>query len=185
MRRLHQLIACYLTLCLALAGAIGINPLLHQLIEHGGTGPVHTHAGGFDQLEGASTHVHPHNLLHRHNDEPLFTPVHGNKRLFAHEHEFALPRIPLKQIFHFLADLIKRGTESPDSSESTPSHHHSSLPQLIVSGLIDQHLELTLVQPIAYFLTTYSSRDTNFLLVKAWDAQMASRAPPFAQGLLV
>jgi hypothetical protein len=185
MRHLRQLIAVYLALCFAFAGAVGISPVLHRLIEHGGHGRAHTHPRVLP-LAAASPHSHPHHAGrdHYNDDGHSHTHVakseHGHHGHKAHSHEsFALANT-WHALGHWLADLA---AEWPDSSgsEDVPQHRHDSLPQLLISGLVEQHIDVPPVQPNAAMCVVFLWRVETIFLVRGFDPQTASRPPPAFQ----
>jgi hypothetical protein len=56
LKRLEQTVSCFLAVCLAFAGAIGLSPSLHTAIEHGGHGTEHTHV--LRHTHGGTCHAH-------------------------------------------------------------------------------------------------------------------------------
>ncbi len=80
----QRLISWYLVLCLASAGAIGISPILHQWVEHGGRGTAHTHSARLNEVAEAA-HIHAHEIgqphEHEHDSPSTFL---APKSLFAH-----------------------------------------------------------------------------------------------------
>jgi hypothetical protein len=58
MRRLAQLLSCHLALCVASTGLVGVSPMLHHLVEHGGRGSVHSHQGRLSHAFVTPRHGH-------------------------------------------------------------------------------------------------------------------------------
>lgn len=182
MRLGRRLIACYLALCFAFAGAVGVSPILHRLIEHGGQGPDHTHnhfvARGTDF---ESAHQHGDAPLHRHTPAKV---VPRPAAALSHSFKpFELPKIPLNGIWralnHFLA--VASASESSPSKDK-PRHEHHSLFQLIVSGLVEQPLDVPILSFVPFEFISRDFVAEAFLAAHDWDAQTASRAPPLAKG---
>src|SRR5262245_43210238 len=82
MKRIHQFIACLLAVCVAGAGAVGLNPFLHRLVEHGGHGADHVHIiRPHYALHEAHAHVHGDGQIHSHAP-----PKPGSDSTFTHSH---------------------------------------------------------------------------------------------------
>ena len=173
------MLACYLALCLAFAGLVGVNPALHRLVEHGGQGPAHTHPRGLAHtVPDAGWHDHGDGQAHRHAAPDL--PA---RSLFSHKYTpTGEPLLSLRGLWGALKAVA--GT-SPSSNQPQPAgdegHHHHSLAQLLASGLIDQHLDApVLTGPPISFVVVCCFADSP-LLIPDWDAQSASRGPPTSQ----
>lgn len=176
MKRMQQLVSCYLALCLVGGGAVGINPVLHRLIEHGGHGPAHTHISVAPRA--AST-------------EPLHQ--HGNGQLHSHaparpypaglfEHSYTppgFPKISLSRLWRGITQLFEAAA-SPDSapSKDSPGHEHHSLFQLLASGLVDQPIDVPILASVPASFVSYEFPATTPFVARDWDAQTASRGPP-------
>jgi hypothetical protein len=192
MKPWRQILATYVALCVAFAGAVGLSPALHHWVEHGGQGPVHVHARSSAALEQARlSHAHPHTHPHDHDHEadPGLHPSHAfaefpsaARAAFATAHpsfnvSFARLAAAWHELTHFLGN---RGAENPDeSSDPTyPDHHHQSLAQLLADGWVEASLDLPrLVRPgIPCVLLGFALQFRPHAL--PWDAQTAGRAPP-------
>lgn len=201
-KRLAQLVSCYLALCLVFGGAVALSPILHVWIEHGGKAGPHTHLIMQHEVAAVSQpqEVHPghadapglaHILSHAlelsHPPSPssASTQAHANG-LFAHNYEPFRPpnlsalRHSLHAVFHLLGGRAPAASE-PSPSGDGPGHQHHSLPQLLAGGLVEQHLDLPLLQPVPVSLTLRALPAHTPLLVNDWDAQTASRGPPSAR----
>ena len=178
MKHWRLLVASYLVLCLAFAGAIGLSPVLHYWIEHGGQGPIHSHSSFVSHVTWGS---------HSHTDGQFHSQVrpqedHSPAGFFVHNYRpFALPNISLSGLFHALCHLFEGlgpvGSPQPLSSENG-GHVHNSLPQMLASGCVEQALDIPLIS-----FTPGSFLDPGLLgytlfLPKEWNAQTASRGPP-------
>lgn len=178
-------------MCLALAGAVGIIPELHRLLEHGGQGPAHTHRA--DWAEGAS-HPHPHRHPARatenngsgpESDALVSSVSRPSVRLLSHPHEFTLPSLPLREIWNaFVHALSTSEADGPASSpeRGLPGHHHQGLVQMLVGGLLDQPMEWpSLVSlPLPSIGHAFPPRIAPFSA--PWSPQNPSRGPPFLEG---
>jgi len=195
MRLFRGLIACYLALCFAFAGAVGVSPFLHAWIEHSGKVSPHTHLvtsygvevvlyydndQPADALRHALESSRPHVLQ-------ISTKSEGHlDGLFVHDYKpFRLPDLSflwrsLDTFFHLL-----EGSRPPSSGPSPfsngPRHHHNSLPQLLASGLAEPNLHLPLLLYDPVLLNFRALPTPSPLHVRDWDAQTASRGPPFAR----
>ena len=160
-------------LSLALASLAGFRPFWHQLIEHGGQGPWHTHNG----------YSEPKPLLLVEADTVLLVKAHptvqpageATSKLKPHG-DFKLPLKPLSQAVHRLAKWF--GTDDTATKKNTPQHEHHSLAQLLAGGLVEQAIDIPLVLP---FTAPFSIRffgNEALLLESPWDLQSAGRAPP-------
>jgi len=185
MRHHQQLISCYLALCLALAGAVGVSPVLHHLIEHGGKGPAHTHTRG--PVNGAST-AHSHDHSH-HNFQTGQSHSHElerssdssrSKALSVQPHQpFTFSRIPFDELWQsFCQFFIKAAEESPGTADDQPGHEHQSLAQLLAAGLIDLSASLPPITGFSASLGFFLPSTQDPLLPGSWDVQTASRGPP-------
>jgi len=173
MRSLRPFIAGYLILCLALAGMVGLSPVLHQLIEHGGRGPLHTHYGVkeitvTDLPVGDIVCLNEHERAALHGEEPV-------RALRTHQ-TFKLPTAQVARLLHALADWFGGTESSPDKNGS--QHEHHSLAQLLASGLVDQPLDAPLILHFSAPFTFRFFRTDALILDAGWDAQTAGRAPP-------
>lgn len=170
MRFFRPWIIGYLVLCFAFAGAVGLSPFLHQLIEHGGHGAWHTHRGEGKHLGFAheSVPVELQTEATSHNEvrqRPVFTRNHR---------PFKLPTAQFARLTGVMADLLG----VPEHPIGEGEHEHHSLAQLLANGLLDQHIEI----PIApHFVPSGSylllSAD-ELLLASIWNAQTPDRGPP-------
>jgi len=127
-RRLQQLIGWYLTLCFALAGAIGTNPILHRLVEHGNQGPSHIHAGAsgiFIPTAARHSHAsqhshsiddgHSHPRSHAHDHSSAHPPhEHSHpERSVAHHHGFAFSNPLLSRFWRALLETVLAPSRRP------------------------------------------------------------------------
>lgn len=158
MRIVKVAIGWYLVLCLVLAGAVGLSPLLHVWLEHGGVGAAHVH------WSGVAAH-----------SEPPYPHPDYRKLLVNHGDAFDLP--DLRTLGRLLA-LFVPGNEH-DHSKQRSQHEHQSLAQLMLSGLVEQplpdsHFEIYLGSCVAERLSFHT-----FCAANPFDLQSAGRAPPF------
>ena len=171
----------YLALSLMFGGLVGIVPALHQLVEHGGRGPLHTHHDALTcRLTMALSHEEGSIHSRSHFPEPL-----DHNGLFVHSYApFRFPSLPLARFWHGLChftELNAPGASEPSRSKDGPGHEHHSLAQMMINGLVDQPIDIPLLGPLP---TSYLSQDfqTNPCFVESlWDAQTAGRGPPSAQ----
>jgi len=170
MRSLRPLIAGYLVLCLAFASAVGLSPFLHQLIEHGGHGEWHTHAGTEKTIGLIVGSVPP--------EWQTAAPLSGESKqrvvLTRNHRPFKLPVAQFARLVNSVANGLG-GAEQPLNPDG---HEHHSLAQLLASGLLDQHIETPV---LAHFVPSGSylllSPD-ELLLASIWNAQTPDRGPP-------
>jgi hypothetical protein len=158
MSNLRKLISCCLALSLAFAGAVAFSPVLHRLIDHGGHGRPHSHY--------RATRIH--------------APGHREARsTFRHTfNPFGLPQIDLSRLWHKLEHwLAGHAAESPAQDES--GHEHHSLSQLLAGGLVEQTIDAPLFEVIFFVSIRGVALAENPLLDSNWDAQTATRGPPF------
>ena len=179
-RHVQQWIACFLALTFAVAGLIAINPSLHVAIEHGGQGAPHTHFGLASPVE-ANGHLHQHGDDAWHRHEVPSVPRIPTPVLFQHSFRpFGLPTISLDRLWQALGWFFERpasGRSSPPTEG--PGHEHHSLFQLLASGLVDQPLDLPVLPSIPFALVSDTRPANAILIAREWDAQTASRGPPF------
>ena len=157
-------------LCLALAGAVGLSPYLHQLIEHGGHGALHTHPGNDDLVFESSTKLSSIRTT-------ALEQSHPKRTLNRNHRPFRLPVNHLATMVKALGELINGpASETPHG----PDHEHHSLSQLLASGLLDQHIDFPV---LPHFVPsgsyTFLSPD-ELLLASIWNAQTPDRGPPSA-----
>src|SRR4051812_23506401 len=118
-----QLVSFYLALSVALAGAVGLSPALHRLIEHGGLGPAHSHAfPAHERFQPAAQSSFADLLVH-------------------HQRAFALPAIPFGKIWHNLAHFLTDASQPEPPSKNSRGHEHHSLAQMMASGFAEQALD--------------------------------------------
>ena len=182
MKRFHQLISCYLALGFVFAGAVGLSPVLHQLIEHGGRGPVHTHSGREATANVLAVwHNDGDGRFHQHLLRPPSAEQVRPKKPFTEADKFELPDIPLSRALLALTRIFESGAAHPlesSPSDSAPGHQHHSLPQMLLTGLLDQCSDVPLAEFVfapAIFLAPPADV---LLLASDWDAQTLSRGPP-------
>jgi hypothetical protein len=182
-RAVQQFVASYLVLCLALAGAVGISPVLHQLVEHGGHGDAHVHVGTASHPQQPGfVHRHEHGLEHSHDAAPGQHQVQDSGRpgLFVHSVRGIETSELVRRAWQFVESIFDSAVEqddpSPDSDKT--DHEHHSLAQLLASGLAESSVDLPLLEaefgPVIFGL---ASPDMLVLSV-GWNAQTASRGPP-------
>lgn len=162
MSRFRQFVAVYLAAALALAGATGLSPLLHQLIEHGGHGAPHVHHGA-----GAAQQVRLKGKLAR---------KHAS---------FTLPKFSakwLRQLAHCLAHTAEKSTDDPAAPTDTPGHQHHGLAQTLASGLVDAPAPAELSFYVAPGILRDLPRVPARVSARELDRQTAGRAPPTARG---
>jgi hypothetical protein len=161
MRRLRQVLAVYLAVTFVLAGAAGLNPLLHQWLEHGGRDPAHVHHGA-----GAAQQVR----------------VQG--RLARGHAPFTLPKVSaqwLRQLAHRLAHAAEESRE-PAAPTDAPGHEHHSLAQTLASGLVEAPALVELSLSVAPGTLRDATRVPARASARELDRQTAGRAPPTALG---
>jgi len=185
-RTVQQLVAGYVALCLALAGTVGISPVLHQWIEHAGQGHPHLHIGGQSHSTTAvhhhdqgEEHAHEHGQAHEHYS---FSGQPAQSGLFVHNVRGIETSQIASRLWRWIADAFDPATTAndppPDSDE--PGHEHHSLAQLLASGLVELNLDLPFLDA-AFLPVTFGSVPIDALLLPVgWDAQTASRGPPAA-----
>jgi hypothetical protein len=78
---------------------------------------------------------------------------------------------------HWLA-----GHAANSSSEDEPGHEHHSLSQLLAGGLLEQTLDFPALEQTVVFIAIPVLLSNDPLLEENWDAQSASRGPPFRRG---
>lgn len=167
---LQRWLGGYLACCLALAGTVGLSPLLHQLIEHGGRGPLHTH--GKARLSVAASHWQVHDQAHA----PFTMAGLGRAGEF---------RGPLAESAVLVA---KPGVNSEPAPASNPpasgdaaDHEHHGLSQLLLNGLVEfspDGLTVGVLFP-PRLLEAFSP--SPLMLAGGFDPQTASRGPPFLE----
>lgn len=177
MRCFPQITAAYLGLCLALAGATGLSPVLHRLLEHGNHGPAHTHSA-LAKFAASPDHDPPHPAghihLHRHQTGHSSEP-------FATAREVAFPLHSLARLWRAWSDrLAGDDGESSPSPTQAPGHTHDSLPQMLLSGLIEQPIDVPLLPQVRVLCDFQPRPAHSFCLVRDLDPQTASRPPPLA-----
>jgi hypothetical protein len=179
--RWRQIISCYLALCVALAGAVGLSPVLHVMVEHGGHGHAHSHAGfqrsGKVTLEHAHNHPHshPHSNFHSGSRDQL-------SRLIAEKYPpQKLFGLELKDVYRavggWVAQAFEHLPQAPADNESG-SHTHHSLAQMLLNGTVEGVAD---VPPLvcAPILFRFSDQISSARFSAShFDAQSASRAPP-------
>jgi hypothetical protein len=154
-----------------------MSPTLHRLIEHGGGGPAHTHVG--DESPQETQFDDPnHPFPHSHVPETFLSQRHAPKRVLAHKHEFDLPKIPVAQLWHLLTHLIDGEPQTSDYPQKPRPHHHDSLSQLMLGGLMEQHLQFESVRHPVFQLASYQLPGDDLVLIKNWDVQTVPRGPP-------
>lgn len=179
-KRFFQSVSGLLALGFALAGPVGLNPFLHQLIEHGGHGPLHTH---FDPAacSNALSDWHDDGNGHLHQDRLAFPVIEFRpQRPFSHAHEFELPVVPLIRLSGVLLQLFQDATPAPFGSQNPADHHHHSLSQMLLSGLLDHCMDapVQFVSASVFFLNPVSEVSPRN---RDWDSQTLGRGPPGAR----
>jgi hypothetical protein len=194
MKPWRQILATYVALCVAFAGAVGLSPVLHHWVEHGGQGPVHVHArssAGLEQARLSHAHPHTHSHDHKHDHEADRRP-HASQAFaefpsaaratFATAHSsFKASFARMAAAWHELTHCFDHRTtehaeDSPDPAH--PDHHHQSLAQLLADGSVEAALDVPrLVQPrISVLFLGFALQIRPHAI--PWDAQTAGRAPP-------
>lgn len=177
-KRVRQLIAWFLALAFAAAGMVAISPALHVAVEHGGNGPMHSHFG-LATPGGVFAHPHQHGDGPWHSHEAPVAP--RSPLLFQHSFQpFGLPKISLDGLWQALAHFFDTASSTGSlPSKDGPGHQHQSLFQLLASGLVDQPLDFPVLPSIPFALVTYRCAANTNWIARDWDAQTASRGPPF------
>lgn len=160
-RRWLQFIACSLAVCFALAGAVALHPALHRWVEHGGAGAAHHHL-----------HPHPH------------LPLRGAKAVqHAAKDPNALTLFGLQpqDVYRALLSLI---SDSADSSPAAPDdgdteHTHHSLPQLLLSGLVEGAVEITPLVIAPERCSLFCLLAESVIVAGEFYSPTAGRGPPF------
>ncbi|HEY1174359.1 MAG TPA: hypothetical protein VGH19_23540 [Verrucomicrobiae bacterium] len=165
-------IAGYLILCLALAGAVGLSPFLHQLIEHGGHGEWHTHSH-----DVGSKHYTFDSAAALAQVDSLSQVEKKAKPVFTRNHRpFKLPTAPIVKLVGAMADLL--GSPEKNSNPSAEGHEHHSLAQLLASGLLDQHVDIPVIPHFVPKGSYQILSPDELLLASIWNAQTPDRGPP-------
>ncbi|MEO5616678.1 MAG: hypothetical protein ABIS67_02825 [Candidatus Eisenbacteria bacterium] len=177
MSRLRQLVAVYLAVTLAIAGAAGLSPLLHQLLEHSGQGAPHLHHGGVlarvDEPSNKAPAVVPGEVL---RVRLKSSAVQGHR-------PFSLPKLSLRllhQLSHGPVD--HSGEPVPPASPDAPGHQHHSLAQTLASGLVEAPGSAGLAPFAAPEILRVTPQVPVRLSARELDRQSAGRAPPAARG---
>lgn len=182
---LRQSIAAYLAACLVLAGAIGLSPALHTLVEHGGTGAPHIH-GRLDFAHAqAMPHRHGGDEEHTHvpSEIPLASSSDRAVKIFAHSADaFPGADVLVARLWERLQEWLAQRDSSEPQSEQNGGHHHDSLASLLAAGLIElsESLVPCLAEPPAATLRFSPSSDR--VPAFDWQAQSAPRGPPTLPG---
>jgi hypothetical protein len=173
-KRSRQIIACYVALCVAFAGAIGFSPTLHVWVEHGGHGAAHTHSAA--SVHAAIHHEHPH--PHRSEEAP--TPPPARTLRISTAPPLTLFGLEVQDLFRGVNTLLAWAcpVESSDPTHSESEHSHHSLAQMLAQGAVEA---LAVSPPVAI-----APHDFNFspltteahLATADWYAPTASRGPP-------
>jgi hypothetical protein len=161
---------------LVLAGAIGVSPWLHWLVEHDGHGTAHSHVGQVE-FEGATVAAEARWRAHSQGGGH----VHHHHHHFEAEGHFRLPSDDSR-----LSGGLAQGSNEKDDAgsepeHSDPAHHHDSLPQWLISGLLEQCGYAPALPPFSAASAYLSPATFAILPDAAWDLQTASRGPPFPQ----
>ena len=163
-RRWQSFIACSLALCFALAGTVAIHPALHRWVEHGGSGHDHNHLG--------ASHSHPHPQA---PDGP-FVISHSSSVIPSGD--LTLFGLQPQHFYRAVAQWLVRATESDPPPEGDSDHTHHSLPQLLLSGLVEGAVEISPLiirpGPRVWFSSVPESR----VVVSVLFAPTAGRGPP-------
>lgn len=138
---LRQFIAAYLAACLMLAGAVGLSPALHTLVEHGGRGNAHVH-GRFD-FDPAHSSSHRHADGEEHSHAPTEIPTGSgdgrSARIFVHSPDaFPGADVLVVRLWQRVQDWLAQQESPPASPDAGGEHHHDSLASSLAGGLIDQ-----------------------------------------------
>lgn len=184
MKRLRHIVSWYVALCVAFAGVVGISPLLHQVVEHGGRGPAHVHAR-IARSHTPPVHPHHHGPSERSHDSFVFpfpesSPSPGS--VFVHGHpSFRFPTESLARLWHALGHFISGDPEDPYGTPfdpSHPDHSHHSLAQLMADGLVEGVIDLPRLPGLSSPTSKVCSPFQALLPNPPWDAQTAGRGPP-------
>ena len=176
MKRGQQLLSFYLALCVAFAGAVGISPVLHVMVEHGGHGHTHSHAG-LKNGNAIAEHAHPHP-----HPVPESQPA-KSARIALPDHSPKLFGFHLSDVYRAVGGWIA-GAVDPlpvtPVDENGSSHTHHSLAQMLLSGTVEGVADVPplVCAPSVFTLSPESSRSS--FVASLFDAQTASRGPPFA-----
>ncbi len=167
---LQKFLGCSLALAVLLAGAIGISPVLHVLIEHGGASTAHTHFGAkvsyshtHSRLPAAAAAVKPLKPLRLQTAPPL--------TLFGLQ-----PQSLFRSAARLASGLLHSIPAPPDGTDS--SHTHHSLAQMLLSGAVEFSLDVPAVSPVCPSEQFAATPSTTVVRSFEWQAQTASRAPP-------
>lgn len=181
----RQFIAAYLAVCLVLAGAVGLSPALHTLVEHGGKGTPHVH-GRFDCAHAQpASHRHADGEVHSHVPSEIPTGSGSNRgaRIFVHSSgAFPGADVLVARLWQRVQDWLAQQNSSPASPDAGGEHHHDSLASSLAGGLIDQADPVVCCdsEPNAVALLCSPSSDR----VHAFDREnrFSPRGPPVIPG---
>ena len=178
MKCFEKIIAGWLALCFALAGAVSLSPSLHQWVEHGGQGAGHVHyvtTGGGGPLavwHHAAATTPPLPLPRPHPAVTVRSHAEGSgagvlfSRLWRAVNKGCTESSP--------------GSRDPSPTPDQPGHQHHSLPQLLAGGLVDQAIEFPTLAPPPVAVAFEVAAAAPPLPASAWNAQTATRGPPVA-----
>lgn len=182
---LRQFIAAYLAACLVLAGAVGLSPALHTLVEHGGKGALHVH-GRFDFAHAhAASHRHAGGEEHAHL-LPEASPGSGSKRaarILVHSSDaFPGADVLVARLWQRIQDWLAHPESTPASRDAGGEHHHDSLISSLTGGLVDQADPVVACHSSSGQVSLRSIPSSDRVCTFAADVQFAPRGPPVIQG---
>lgn len=175
-RTSQQLLALFLTGALLLGGVAGFSPLLHVWLEHGGRGPAHVHLSHHAPVAVeetvAESFAGPAAEPIRVAVQPAAVRAH-TKSLPS----FALARFWLGKFLHHLTENAAPETEAPSGA-----HHHDSLAQTLLHGLIVLAVVVVLWLAAPGISQLRPAPTNNLRLNPVLALLLPERAPPVALG---
>ena len=186
MSRGRQLIAGFLALCLALAGAVAVNPVLHQWVEHGGRGGAHVHFSGGAAGDRPASHFHDG---HHHSHAAIPESGRGSTPASTTQSGLFVPttrpfELPagFGQVWQWVARAFAADSPETEPMGDQPGHEHHSLVQSLAAGTVELHAELPCLGLVQRFFPPIGWHPNTVLREHAWDLQTAGRGPPVLAG---
>ncbi|HWN93940.1 MAG TPA: hypothetical protein VNT99_02815 [Methylomirabilota bacterium] len=184
MKRWQQVVSWYLVFCLVFAGAVGLSPILHLWVEHGGEGRAHIHIHAGHATSGAISGKHAHPHPHRH-DAPtahgFHRSAHAARALLVEKYKQpTLLGWEVQDVYRAVSRLFARVLEQspytpPDDANG---HTHDSLPQLLLAGAVEGAWPVLPFVCAPLGIEFSSTLSFSVFLAADFEAQTASRAPP-------
>lgn len=181
----QRLLVCYAALGVVFAAFVGRSPTLHVWVDHHGHASEHVHDKASRVTRSLHLHSHPHPHPHPHSAGGNVSAQASQASLLRDALEHRQKSVTLfglapRHIYGALAGLLTAALDQlPEPAEQgSHEHTHHTLSQLLLSGAIEQLLDVDPHLAAPERPEAPSPSPAPRVAAADWDAATATRGPP-------